>query len=92
MKNQSQHADQKTTDQAGGRNGKAETLKFDGDPLPLPPATPACLMRRDVAGLLQVSVSTVDRMVADGHLQRVKVRRLVRFSPAEVEKYLNAKN
>ena len=58
------------------------------EPLPATPL-PVCLTRCEVGRLLLVSVSTVDRMVADGHLKRVKVRRLVRFSPTEVEAYLN---
>ena len=50
-----------------------------------------CLTKPQVAELLQVSVWTVARMAAAGEIQKVKVRRLVRFSPTEVEAFLTKK-
>ena len=53
---------------------------------------PACLRRGEVAGLLQVSVWTVDRMAAAGEIRKVKFGRAARFVRAEVEEFLNKKN
>ena len=52
---------------------------------------PACLRRGEVAGLLQVSVWTVDRMAAAGEIRKVKFGRAARFVRAEVEEFLNKK-
>ncbi|MEI8290750.1 MAG: helix-turn-helix domain-containing protein [Verrucomicrobiota bacterium] len=49
---------------------------------------PACLRRGEVAGLLQVSVWTVDRMAANGEIRKVKFGRAARFVRAEVEEFL----
>ena len=68
--------------------GSSTSAPPQNPPLIPPPPLPACLTRKEVAQLVRASVSTVDRLVVDGHLQRVTVRRLVRFSPAEVEAYI----
>ena len=51
-----------------------------------------CLRRGEVAGLLQVSVWTVDRMAAAGEIRKVKFGRAARFVRTEVEEFLNKKN
>ena len=57
-----------------------------------PSSLPACLRRGEVAGLLQVSVWTVDRMAANGEIRKVKFGRAARFVRTEVEEFLNKKN
>lgn len=61
------------------------------NPLILPAPLPACLKRREVAELLQASVSTVDRMVANGEIRATYVGRLVRFRREDVEVWLTKK-
>ena len=76
MKLATQSADKKTAD-PGPQSG-------DG-------FVPACLRRGEVAGLLQVSVWTVDRMAAAGEIRKVKFGRAARFVRAEVEELLKQK-
>ena len=52
---------------------------------------PICLRRGEVAGLLQVSVWTVDRMAANGEIRKVKFGRAARFVRTEVEELLKQK-
>ena len=52
---------------------------------------PPCLKRCEVAGLLQVSVSKVDRMVKHHEINAVRLGRSVRFPRAEVEAILNSR-
>lgn len=52
-------------------------------------AEPPCVTRFELADLLQVSVRTVDRMIAAGEIPVRRVRgRAVRFLRSDVEKYL----
>lgn len=46
------------------------------------------LTKEDVAERLQVSERTVDTLAASGELQKIKVRRCVRFSPQAVDAYV----
>jgi excisionase family DNA binding protein len=48
------------------------------------------LSRAEVAGLLNVSIRTLDRLRASGALKGVYVRGRVLFDPADVEAYLAA--
>ncbi len=97
MKNQTWKAENLKTEiltAVGGQKSdvRQQTAFLPAGSPPIPPATLAgFLTRPEVAQLVNASVSTVDRLVVDGHLQRVKVRRLVRFSPAEVEAFLKQK-
>ena len=56
-----------------------------------PSSQPACLRRGEVAGILQVSVWTVDRMAAAGEIRKVKFGRAARFVRVEVEELLKQK-
>ena len=85
-------ADKKIAD-LGPQNGSpsaASVAIFADSSQPAP--MPACLRRGEVAGLLQVSVWTVDRMAANGEIRKVKFGRAARFVRAEVEEFLNKKN
>ncbi len=53
-----------------------------------PTPLPACLRREEVAGLLQVSVSKVDRMAKRGDIRKVKIDRTVRYLRSDVEEFL----
>lgn len=52
-------------------------------------ADPRLLTRAQVADLLSVSVDTVDRHTAAGRLRCVRVGRLVRYRPADVEAFVD---
>lgn len=55
-----------------------------------PTAAPPCVTRFELADLLQVSVRTVDRMIAAGEIPVRRVRGwAVRFLRSDVEKYLS---
>ena len=55
----------------------------------LPSPAQACVTRFELAQLLQVSVRTVDRMIADEEIRVRRVRgKVVRFERADVEQYL----
>ena len=55
--------------------------------------SPACLTRLEVAVLLQVSVRTVDRMIACGEIPVRRVHgKAVRFLRADVEHYLKERS
>jgi excisionase family DNA binding protein len=49
------------------------------------------LNKTEVADLLNVSVRSVDRLRKSGELRDVVVRRCVRFNPADVQAFLDAK-
>ncbi len=54
-----------------------------------PTAAPPCVTRFELADLLQVSVRTVDRMIAAGEIPVRRVRgKAVRFLRSDVEQYL----
>jgi excisionase family DNA binding protein len=56
----------------------------------LPSPEQVCVTRLELARLLQVSLRTVDRMIASGEIPVRRVRgRAVRFLRSDVEQYLN---
>ena len=61
----------------------------NGEPSPAAP----CVTRFELADLLQVSVRTVDRMIAAGEIPVRRVRgKAVRFLRSDVEQYLKGQN
>jgi excisionase family DNA binding protein len=46
------------------------------------------MTKNEVAGLLRVSPRTIERLVEDGKLPVLKVRRAVRFRRADVEQFV----
>lgn len=60
-------------------NPKSENASRTGQQNPKADSTGAFLTRRGVAAVLQVSVCTVDRMVANGELPCIRLGRRVRF-------------
>lgn len=46
------------------------------------------LTKEDVAERLRCSERTVDTLAAEGSLRKIKIKRLVRFSPEAVEAYI----
>src|SRR5437879_13148353 len=51
---------------------------------------PALLPIRAVAHRLSVSASTVERLIASGELEAVRVRRSIRVTPAALDAYISA--
>lgn len=51
--------------------------------------TAALLTKREVAAQLRISTRTLDRLRATGKLRATKVLGTVRFTAAEVEKFIN---
>lgn len=52
-------------------------------------APPTALLRiTDVAAILGVHRNTVHRLVSRGELRQIRVGRLARFRPVDVERYL----
>jgi excisionase family DNA binding protein len=81
--------------QPGGVAGGSPT-KTGGSPvtpmteLPTQEEVVPCVTRFELAGLLRVSVRTVDRMIAAGEIRVRRVRgKAVRFLHSDVENYLN---
>ena len=55
--------------------------------------SPPCITRLELAALLQVSVRTVDRLIASGEIPVRRVRgKAVRFLRADVEHYLEGRS
>lgn len=46
------------------------------------------LTKREAASLLSISVRTLDRMRSTGEIQATKVRGVVRFEPASIQRYV----
>lgn len=46
------------------------------------------LTKKDVTDTLKISLSTLDRMMADGRIEFVKIGRLVRFPEAALYSFL----
>ena len=46
------------------------------------------LSKADVAGILSLSVRSVERLVARGLLKNIKIGGVVRFRPSEIEKLI----
>ncbi len=57
-------------------------------PAAVAPAAARWATRSQLAELLNISISTLDRMRAAGEIRTVRMRRAVRFSSAEVERQL----
>ena len=53
-------------------------------------ATPIVLTVPQVASALEVSRSTIYRIIAEGMLESVQVRGMTRIRPAAIERYLDA--
>ena len=79
------------------RTSKAGTFPEDRSPALAPaavapaavaPAAARWATRSQLAELLNISISTLDRMRAAGEIRTVRMRRAVRFSSAEVERQL----
>lgn len=45
------------------------------------------LTRQEAADRLGLKIRTFDQLVADGHVEAVRINRLVRFNPAELERF-----
>jgi excisionase family DNA binding protein len=48
----------------------------------------ALVTKREAARLLHISERTLDRLRATGQLKAVRVRGAVRFSPAEIDRFI----
>jgi excisionase family DNA binding protein len=49
------------------------------------------LDKRDVSEIIKMSIRTVDRLRKSGELKSYRVRGLVRFSPEDVQDFIDAK-
>lgn len=47
------------------------------------------LTPKDVAELLQISVRTLERWVAEGKLPAIRLGRLIRFDPDDIRKFID---
>lgn len=66
-------------------------MKKKFQPAPLALGSPPCVTRFELAGLLHVSLRTVDRMIAAEEINVHRVRgKAVRFLRSDVEEYLKA--
>jgi excisionase family DNA binding protein len=71
------------------RKARLVAAASDTTSTPAPQPEPPCVTRFELAQLMQVSVRTVDRMIADGELRVRRVRgKAVRFLKSDVEEYL----
>jgi excisionase family DNA binding protein len=48
----------------------------------------ALVTKKEAAALLRISARTIDRLRAAGQLKAVRVRGAVRFSPAEIDRFI----
>jgi excisionase family DNA binding protein len=85
---------------AAARGGESETVRTAGgsdeqarSPAPAEhdPVLPRLLTLSEVAGYLNVSPKTVRRLVASRRLQCVRLGRVLRFQPADLFRFVEAR-